>query len=80
MLEPAVMGTQRVVFSRYRMSRGPTEESTPEERARVAALARELGARVVAERLGWTVRRVREIVRRDAADKAPAAPIDGGSR
>lgn len=62
------------------MSRGPTTESTPEERARVAALARELGARVVAERFGWSVRRVREIVRRAAADATSMPPIDGSPR
>lgn len=49
------------------MSRGATTESTPEERARVVALVGELGAHVVAQRLGWSVRRVREIVRRAKA-------------
>lgn len=46
------------------MSRGPTELMTPEKRARVLELLAELkSANLVAQRLGVTPRRVREIAK-----------------
>ena len=46
------------------MSRGPTTLMTAETRARVLVLLAELGSpKLVAERLGVSVRRVREIAR-----------------
>ena len=48
------------------MSRGPTTLMTPATRARVVALLAELGSpKLVAERLGVSVRRVREIAREE---------------
>lgn len=49
------------------MSRGRTELMTPETRARIPGLLAELGdAQLVAQRLGISVRRVREIARKHA--------------
>lgn len=46
------------------VSRGPTALITPDRRKRVVALLTELGdAKLVSERLGVSVRRVREIAR-----------------
>ena len=50
------------------MSRGPTTLMTAEKRARVLELLTELGSpKLVAERLGETERRVREIAREEKA-------------
>ncbi len=48
------------------MSRGRTEPMTAETRARIPGLLKELGSpALVAQRLGVSVRRVREIARED---------------
>lgn len=55
------------------MSRGPTTAMSPELRAKIPALVKELGARTTSERTGVSLRLVRQIARVATEAKTPAA-------